>query len=201
MASGRGSNLAALLSPPPPGSTFPQRTSPGRFVAFATDKPGCPALAHARASDLAILEFPVTRATKPEFEKKVITHFLNHGVEIVVLCGYMRLVSPEFLRAFPKGVLNIHPSLLPAFPGLDAQRQAFDYGVKITGCTVHLVDDGLDSGPILAQAAVPVAHDDTADSLAAKILAEEHKLYGQTISDFCCGRFQSQGRRRISPNH
>jgi phosphoribosylglycinamide formyltransferase-1 len=119
----------------------------------------------------------------------------QHGVEWVILAGYMRLLSPEFVRAFPQRILNIHPSLLPAFPGLDAQHQAFDYGVKVAGCTVHFVDEQLDHGVIILQRTVTVADDDTADTLAARILREEHQAYGEAIARLLRGGWKIEGRR------
>jgi phosphoribosylglycinamide formyltransferase-1 len=117
-----------------------------------------------------------------------------HGVDLVCLAGYMRLLSPEFVAAFPHRILNIHPSLLPAFPGLDAQQQAFDYGVKVTGCTVHFVDDELDHGAIVLQRSVPVLDDDDAHSLAARILAEEHIAYTEAIARVASGGYEVRGR-------
>jgi phosphoribosylglycinamide formyltransferase-1 len=120
-----------------------------------------------------------------------------HGVDLVCLAGYMRLLSPEFVAAFPHRILNIHPSLLPAFPGLDAQQQAFDYGVKVTGCTVHFVDDELDHGAIILQRSIPVLDDDDADSLAARILAEEHIAYTEAIARVASGEYEVRGRRYV----
>jgi len=119
------------------------------------------------------------------------------GVDLVCLAGYMRLLSPEFVAAFPHRILNIHPSLLPAFPGLDAQQQAFDYGVKVTGCTVHFVDDELDHGAIILQRAIPVLDDDDAHALAARILAEEHIAYTEAIARVASGAYEVRGRRYI----
>jgi phosphoribosylglycinamide formyltransferase-1 len=119
----------------------------------------------------------------------------EHGVELVCLAGFMRLLSPLFVRAFPGRILNIHPALLPAFPGLDAQRQAFEHGVKVSGATVHLVDEGLDSGAIVAQEAVAVRSGDTAESLAARILETEHRLYPQAVRLLLEGRCRFEGRR------
>ena len=119
------------------------------------------------------------------------------GVDLVCLAGYMRLLSPEFVAAFPHRILNIHPSLLPAFPGLDAQQQAFDYGVKVTGCTVHFVDDELDHGAIILQRAIPVLDDDDAHALAARILAEEHIAYTEAIARVASGAYEVRGRRYV----
>ena len=120
-----------------------------------------------------------------------------HGVDLVCLAGYMRLLSPEFVAAFPHRILNIHPSLLPAFPGLDAQQQAFNYGVKVTGCTVHFVDDELDHGAIILQRSIPVLDADDAHSLAARILAEEHIAYTEAIARVVSGEYEVRGRRYV----
>jgi phosphoribosylglycinamide formyltransferase-1 len=122
----------------------------------------------------------------------------KRGVDLVCLAGFMRLLSAEFCRAFPLRILNIHPSLLPAFPGLDAQKQALEQGVKISGCTVHFVDEQLDSGPIILQAVVPVLDDDTEETLSARILAEEHRIYSEAIRIVLSGRWRIEGRRVIS---
>jgi phosphoribosylglycinamide formyltransferase-1 len=119
----------------------------------------------------------------------------EHGVELVCLAGFMRLLTAEFCRAFPLRALNIHPSLLPSFPGLDAQKQALDHGAKISGCTVHFVDEGLDGGPIILQAAVPVLDHDTVETLAARILTEEHRIYSEAIGIVLSGRWRMAGRR------
>jgi phosphoribosylglycinamide formyltransferase-1 len=188
MASGTGSNFAALLS---------ADISPGRITAFATDKPGCGAECRAHEAGLPVFSAPIAKGRKQDFEAAVIRHFREHGVAVVALCGYMRIVSPTFIEAFPAGVLNIHPSLLPAFPGLNGPAQAFAHGVKVAGCTIHLVDAGMDTGPILAQATVPVADDDDESTLAARILREEHRLYAPTLAAWCRGEFAVQGRRVI----
>jgi len=122
----------------------------------------------------------------------------REGVELVCLAGFMRLLSPQFVAAFPQRILNIHPSLLPSFPGLEAQRQALEYGVKLSGCTVHLVDENLDAGPILAQAIVPVLDDDTNETLSARILAEEHRIYTEAVRLILSGKFRIDGRRVIA---
>jgi phosphoribosylglycinamide formyltransferase-1 len=119
----------------------------------------------------------------------------KHSVELVCLAGFMRLLSAGFIREFPNRILNIHPSLLPAFPGLDAQHQALAHGVKITGCTVHLVDEDLDAGPILIQAAVPVLDDDTEETLSARILKQEHRIYSEAIGIVIAGKYRVEGRR------
>ncbi len=127
----------------------------------------------------------------------VATTLRDHRVDLVILAGYMRLLSPQFIAAFPNRILNIHPSLLPAFPGLDAQQQAFDYGVKVAGCTVHLVDEHLDHGPIVLQRAIPVLDSDDAHSLAQRILAEEHIAYTEAIARVASGKYEIRGRRYV----
>jgi phosphoribosylglycinamide formyltransferase-1 len=125
----------------------------------------------------------------------------NRGVELVCMAGFMRILSPEFLRAFPQRIMNIHPALLPAFPGLHVQQKAIDYGVRFSGCTVHFADEGVDTGPIIIQAVVPVLPDDTADRLAQRILEEEHRIYPQAIQWYAEGRILFQGRRVIIREH
>jgi phosphoribosylglycinamide formyltransferase-1 len=132
------------------------------------------------------------------YDQLLVAELRKNNVDLVCLAGYMRLLSPGFIRAFPMSILNIHPSLLPAFPGLDAQHQAFDYGVKVSGCTVHFVNEQLDAGPIVLQAAVPVMPEDTADTLAARILREEHRIYSEAIALVLSGRWRIEGRRVVA---
>jgi len=135
------------------------------------------------------------------YDQLVVAELKRTGVQLVCLAGFMRLLSPYFVASFPQRILNIHPSLLPSFPGLEAQRQALEYGVKFSGCTVHLVDENLDAGPILAQAIVPVRDDDTAEALSARILAEEHRIYTDAVRLILSGRYRIEGRRVIAlPN-
>ncbi len=131
------------------------------------------------------------------YDRMLIDELQKANVELICLAGFMRLLSASFIRAFPLRVLNIHPSLLPSFPGLDAQHQALDYGVKISGCTVHFVDEYLDAGPIILQSAVPVEGDDTADTLSARILKEEHRIYSEAIRIILSGKYRIEGRRVI----
>jgi phosphoribosylglycinamide formyltransferase-1 len=178
LISGRGSNLQALLR----ASEDPE--FPAEVAVVLSDVEGAPALDHARRAGVdAVYVPPGPRRARvsPESEERMVGELRAREVEIVALAGFMRILSPRFLESFPSRVVNIHPSLLPSFPGLEAQRQAFDYGVRVSGCTTHIVDAGVDSGPILLQAAVPVRDGDTADSLAARILEEEHVLYPATI--------------------
>jgi phosphoribosylglycinamide formyltransferase-1 len=129
------------------------------------------------------------------FDRQVVALLREHRVELVCLAGYMRLLSPYFVAAFPNGIVNIHPSLLPSFPGLESQKQALEYGAKFAGCTVHFVDENLDAGPIILQAAVPVRDDDTEASLSQRILREEHRIYSEAVTLVLAGKFKITGRR------
>jgi len=133
--------------------------------------------------------------SKEDFDTQLVNILKDNGVELVALAGFMRIISPILLKAFPGRILNIHPALLPSFPGLHGQKQAVDYGVKYSGCTVHFVDEGVDTGPIIIQSAVPVLDDDTEETLAARILKEEHKIYPQAINLFAEGRLEIKGRK------
>jgi len=133
--------------------------------------------------------------SKDDFDTELISTLKNHGVDLVVLAGFMRIISPVLLKAFPARIMNIHPALLPSFPGLHGQKQALDYGVKYSGCTVHFVDEGVDTGPIIIQAVVPVLDNDTEETLANRILKEEHKIYPQAIQLFAEGRLEVKGRK------
>jgi phosphoribosylglycinamide formyltransferase-1 len=172
LVSGRGTNLQALIDRGRSGDL-----GPARLVVLGCNTPECPALARARAAGLP--SFVVDHrdySARAGFDRALVSALRSHQVDLVVLAGFMRVLGSEFLAAFPQRVINIHPALLPAFPGVHAQRQAHDAGVKITGCTVHFVDDGIDTGPIIAQAAVPVHEDDDEEALRARILVEEHRL-------------------------
>jgi phosphoribosylglycinamide formyltransferase-1 len=165
-------------------------------VIVVSDNPGAPALAKAAQRGVAIAvvrrkDFP----SAAEFERTLVGELKGARVDLVALAGFLRVLGRDFLSAFPGRVLNIHPSLLPSFPGLDAQRQALEYGVRVSGCTVHLVDEQVDHGPIILQAAVPVLPDDTEQSLSARILAEEHRLYPEAIRLMAEGRLAVEGRR------
>jgi len=134
-------------------------------------------------------------SSREEFDRRVIEILKRSGVDLVVMAGFMRILSPEFFRAFPQKILNIHPALLPAFPGIHVQQKAVEYGVKFSGCTVHFADEGVDTGPIIIQAVVPVLEDDTAEDLAARILKEEHRIYPQAIQYYAEGRIEIEGRK------
>jgi phosphoribosylglycinamide formyltransferase 1 len=133
--------------------------------------------------------------SKEDFDLKLIKTLKDNGVDLVVLAGFMRIISPAFLKAFSHKIMNIHPALLPSFPGLHGQKQAIDYGVKFSGCTVHFVDDGVDTGPVIIQSVVPVLDDDTEESLSARILKEEHKIYPRAIQLFADGKIEIKGRK------
>jgi len=152
----------------------------------------------ARERGLPAVVLPSKGVERAEYDRRVVAELQNRGVELVCLAGFMRLLTPEFCRAFPLRALNIHPSLLPAFPGIDAQKQALEHGVKISGCTVHFVEEELDGGPIILQAAVPVLDDDTEQTLATRILIEEHRIYSAAIGIILSGRWRMEGRHVIA---
>ena len=151
----------------------------------------------ARDLGLHAVSLPSRGLDRTVYDQMLIEELNRHDVELVCLAGYLRLLSAGFIETFRQRILNIHPSLLPAFPGLDAQHQALAYGVKVTGCTVHFVDEQLDSGPVVLQSPVPVLDDDTDESLSARILAEEHRIYTEAIAIVLSGRYRIQGRRVV----
>ncbi|HEX4338621.1 MAG TPA: phosphoribosylglycinamide formyltransferase [Polyangiaceae bacterium] len=185
LVSGTGTNLQAILD----------AVADGRLDAVVrvviTNKADAPALERARAHGVPALTIShKSHATRDAFDAALVAALREHGVEWVVLAGFMRLLTPTMLDGFKNRIINIHPSLLPAFPGVDAQQQAFYYGVKVTGCTVHLVDEGTDTGPILMQRAVPVLDGDDVGTLRARILAEEHALLVETLSAIARGSLE-----------
>lgn len=188
LVSGSGTNLQALLD---------ARADLGaEIVAVISNKPEAYALARARSAGIATECLSHKGfADRASFDAALRDRVLAHGADLVVLAGFMRVLTPVFLDAFPDRVVNIHPSLLPSFPGVDAQAQALAYGVKVTGCTVHFVDAGTDTGPIIAQAAVPVRDDDTVETLRARVLSEEHRLLPAVVRDLAAGRVRREGRR------
>lgn len=190
LVSGRGSNLQAIMDRIADGSLQLE------IAVVISDK--ADALALKRAEDAGIPTVVVARkecASKEEFEDKIHAALIAAGCELVVLAGFMRLLSGNFVNRWQHKIINIHPALLPSFPGLDAQGQAMDYGVKISGCTVHFVDEGTDSGPIILQKAVPVLDDDTEETLAARILEQEHKAMPEALKLWSEGKLQVNGRR------
>jgi phosphoribosylglycinamide formyltransferase-1 len=168
---------------------------PAAVCVVISNLAGAAGLERARRAGIPTLVVESRGKAREAFDGDVVGALRGHGVEIVCLAGFMRIVSDRLLAAFPSRVLNIHPSLLPAFPGLDAQRQALEHGVKVTGATVHFVDSGLDSGPILIQEAVPVVDADTVETLAARILAVEHRVYPRAVRIVAEGRYRIDGRR------
>ena len=191
LASGSGTNLQALLDAGARGEL-----GPASIAVVAVNVPGCGAIARAEAAGVPTIVLPHKDFTeRAAFDAALAAKLRERGVEMVLLAGFMRLLGVDFLSAFPRGVINIHPALSPAFPGTHAQKQAFDYGVRIAGCTVHFVDAGVDTGPIIAQAAVPVLDDDDDEALRKRILAEEHRLYPAVVRALAEDRVVREGRR------
>jgi phosphoribosylglycinamide formyltransferase-1 len=189
LISGRGSNFEAI------SSNIASRKLDAEIGIVISNRAAAAGLEIARERGIPMRVIPSHGMEREAYDKLLVEELRTHEVELVCLAGFMRLLSAHFVRAFPQRVLNIHPSLLPAFPGLDAQRQALDHGVKITGCTVHFVDEFLDSGPIVIQSAVPVLDEDTPQSLSARILAQEHVIYSQAIQYIAEGRVSVEGRQ------
>jgi phosphoribosylglycinamide formyltransferase-1 len=189
LISGRGSNFEAIAN------SIARRKLDAEIAVVISNRASAPGLEIARQRGIPVRAMASAGLEREAYDTLLIDELLTHEVDLVCLAGFMRLLSATFVRAFPNRVLNIHPSLLPAFPGLDAQRQALDHGVKITGCTVHLVDEFLDSGPIVIQAAVPVLDADTVETLSARILQQEHSIYPQALQYFADGRVTIEGRR------
>lgn len=191
LLSGRGSNFQAIADNISAGQI------PAEIAIVIGNRLDAPGLAAARERGLAAISLPSKGLDRESYDRQLIAALREHEVEWVVLAGYMRILSAEFIRAFPQRILNIHPSLLPSFPGLDAQHQAFDYGVKISGCTVHFVDEHLDHGPIVMQATVAIEPDDTADALAERILIQEHRIYSESLRRLLTGPWRIDGRRVV----
>lgn len=190
LASGRGSNLQALLD------ACSKDSLPIEIVGVGSDQPGTVALKRALAAGIPTRVFQVSDYPHRQAqEEDMLIWMRENRVELLLLAGYMKVLGPRFIRQANFPVMNIHPSLLPAFAGLHAQRQALEYGVKVSGCTVHLVDEGLDSGPIILQEAVPVLPEDTEESLAQRILEVEHRLYPEAIRRLVLGKVERTGRR------
>ena len=190
LCSGRGTNLQSIMAAVDSGQI------PAPVGVVLADKPDAKALE--RAEKAGIPHFCVDRkqyADKQAFEEALVEKLRAHGVTLVILAGFMRILSPYFVHEFPGRILNIHPSLLPSFGGAHAHRDVLAYGVKVSGCTIHFVDEGMDSGPIILQTAVPVLDDDDEDALAARVLEQEHKLYPRAISLFLNGKLKIEGRK------
>jgi phosphoribosylglycinamide formyltransferase 1 len=191
LLSGRGSNFQAIAARVAAGEI------PAEIAVVIANRPEAPGLEAARALGLTAVSLPSKGLDRESYDRQLIATLQEHNVEWVILAGYMRILSAEFIRAFPQRILNIHPSLLPSFPGLDAQHQAFDYGVKISGCTVHFVDEHLDHGPIVMQAQVAVDPSDTAETLSAKILTQEHRIYSESLRRLLTEPWHIDGRRVV----
>jgi len=177
LISGRGSNMIALAD-----AVRDERIPNAEIAIVISDQPNAAGLAKAAERGIETLVIERGARRREDHDREIVTALGTKNVDLVCLAGYMRKLSPEFIAAYRGRILNIHPSLLPAFPGLEAQRQAFEHGVKVSGCTVHFVDETLDGGPVIAQHTVPVCETDTVESLSARILAEEHKLYPEAVS-------------------
>jgi phosphoribosylglycinamide formyltransferase-1 len=190
LLSGRGSNFVAIAD-----SIDAGRIPDARIAVVISNKANAPGVATARARGLNALVILSKGKLREEHDREVVAALKQNGVELVCLAGYMRLLSPWFVQQFPQRILNIHPSLLPAFPGLEAQEQAFAYGVKVSGCTVHFVDEELDHGAIIVQKTVPVLDTDDEHTLATRILEQEHVAYTEAIKIVLGGKFQVDGRR------
>ncbi|RJE49238.1 MULTISPECIES: phosphoribosylglycinamide formyltransferase [unclassified Dehalobacter] len=192
LASGRGSNLQALLD------EWQDGRLPVEFVGVGSNKIDAKALVRAEKSGIQIRTFPrESYADKNSQETDILNWLEVIDTELLILAGYMQVLSPDFIRRAKYPILNIHPSLLPSFPGLHPQKQAVEYGVKVSGCTVHFVDEGMDSGPIILQEAVPVFAEDDADQLAARILKVEHTIYPEAVRLIVNGKIKREGRRVI----
>ena len=191
LLSGRGSNLEAIADRIVKGSLE------AGIAVVISNRPEARGLAVARERGIHAVVIPSKGLDREAYDRSLVEELRKYDVDLVCLAGYMRILSAGFVREFPQRILNIHPSLLPAFPGLDAQHQALEYGVKLSGCTVHFVDEYLDAGPVLLQAAVPVYDDDTEESLSARILKEEHRIYPEAIRIVLRGDYRIEGRRVV----
>ena len=191
LLSGRGSNFEAIARNVQAGKI------PARIAVVISNREDAPGLARACEMGLYTRCILSRGREREAFDRDVVETLRKFDVDLVCLAGFMRILSPWFVRQFPQRVLNIHPALLPAFAGADAQKQALEYGVKFTGCTVHIVDEGVDTGPIVCQAVVPVRDDDTVETLSARILKEEHRIYSEAIGLLLEGRVQVSGRRVV----
>jgi phosphoribosylglycinamide formyltransferase 1 len=190
LLSGRGSNFEALAE-----SVAAGRIPNAEIALVVSNRENAPGIERARKRGIEARVIPSKGLEREAYDKLVAAALREKNVELVCLAGYMRLLSPYFVAAFPHRILNIHPSLLPAFPGLEAQRQALEHGAKFSGCTVHFVDENLDAGPIVLQAAVPIEDGDTVETLSERILREEHRIYTEAVRVVLEGRFRIENRR------
>jgi phosphoribosylglycinamide formyltransferase 1 len=189
LLSGRGSNFEALAD-----SITANRIPNAEIAIVISNREGAPGLDRAKSRNIATRAIPSKGLEREAYDRQVVAVLQEYKVDLVCLAGYMRLLSPYFVAAFPNAILNIHPSLLPSFPGLESQRQALEYGVKFAGCTVHFVDENLDAGPIVLQSVVPVKDDDTEETLSARILQEEHRIYSEAVKIVLEQKFKIEGR-------
>jgi phosphoribosylglycinamide formyltransferase-1 len=192
LISGRGSNFLAIAD------AIAEGRLEAEIAVVISNRTDAPGMDLARERGLNALALPSKGLDREVYDRQLIEELRRHRVDLVCLAGYMRILSGHFIREFPRRIVNIHPSLLPAFPGLDAQHQALEHGVKFSGCTVHFVEEGLDSGPIIRQAVVPVLDHDTAESLSARILKEEHRIYSEAIALVLSGKYRIEGRRVLA---
>jgi phosphoribosylglycinamide formyltransferase-1 len=191
LVSGNGTNFQAIVDALEAG-----RITNGRIACLISNKADAYALERAQKHNIPALVLDHKGyPDRAAYDQALVALLKEHGVQLVVLAGFMRLLSPIMVEALPHAIMNIHPALLPVFPGLDAQQQALEYGVRYTGCTVHLVDTGTDTGPIILQAVVPILADDTAETLSERIHGEEHRIYPEAVRLFCAGRLRVEGRR------
>ncbi len=192
LLSARGSNFLALSDAVEAGKVA------ARIVLVLSNRPEAPGLQHAQERNYKVVCVPSKGVPREDYDRQVVSELKTAGTEVICLAGFMRLLSAWFVQQYPHRILNIHPSLLPAFPGLHAQRQALEWGAKISGCTVHLVDEELDHGPIILQHTVPVLDEDTEETLSARILKGEHEIYPQALNLMCEERIRVEGRRVIT---
>jgi len=192
LLSGRGSNFEALAD-----SVASGRIPDAKIALVLSNREAAAGIDRAKSRGLATKIIPSKGLERETYDRQVVAALDEAKVDLICLAGYMRLLSPYFVAAFPQKILNIHPSLLPSFPGLEAQKQALDYGVKFAGCTVHFVDENLDAGPIIMQSVVPVEDADTEETLSARILKEEHKIYAEAVKLVLDGKYKILGRRVV----
>lgn len=192
LLSGRGSNFMALAD-----SIAAGRVPNAEIAIVISNRENAPGIERARERGIPVKTIPSKGLQREEYDRLVVAALQEEKVDLVCLAGFMRLLSPHFVASFPNRILNIHPSLLPAFPGFEAQRQALEHGVKFAGCTVHFVDENLDAGPIVLQAVVPVLDADTPEALSERILREEHRIYSEAVRIILEGRYRMEGRRII----
>jgi phosphoribosylglycinamide formyltransferase-1 len=196
LVSGRGSNLQAFID------NIEKGLLPAEIAVVISDQPDAYSLERARKHNIPAIPLSAKghKGKREEYDALLVKELQKHQVDLVCLAGFMRIITPTLIKAFPSRILNIHPALLPAFPGLHVQKAALEHGVKFSGCTVHFVDEGMDTGPIIIQAVVPVLDNDTEDSLAERILRQEHTIYSRAIQLYAEGRLKIEGRRVMVVN-